>query len=64
MNKEFLYQIKLKAPVVETDACFRLNNGMLKKNSEGFYEVVEDNKELRHTFYNYCQMQKKEYNRK
>ena len=44
-NKEFLYQIKLKAPVVETDACFRLNNGMLKKNSEGFYEVVEDNKE-------------------
>ena len=34
--KELLYQINLKAPIIEEVTCFRCNNGSLYKNDKGF----------------------------
>lgn len=40
--KELLYQINLKAPIIEEVTCFRFNNGSLYKNDKGFYEFTTD----------------------
>lgn len=37
---ELIYQLKLKAPVINSVTSFRLNNEILKCNEDGFYEVV------------------------
>lgn len=40
--KELLYQISIKAPIVNEVSCFRLKNGSLSKNKDGFYEFTTD----------------------
>ena len=40
--QELLYQFSIKAPKKDSDVCFALKNGSLKKNENGLYEFVSD----------------------
>lgn len=44
--RELIYQLRLKVKPSDDNICFRLNNGILIKNDDGLYSVVDDNGEF------------------